>query len=229
MTRASGTWTRPMTPPQMHGGFVQQAQHSPSSVSTGPPYGPPVAHLMGGQNQLETFPAFDPLGMQPPASPLIDSRKAKESDSTQPNPPGGSDPSAPGPPTSSRFQASTRSPKWYPLFPDAYTDPKDPNESGGTDPRKPLSAATPLLPPIPPFGPRERPLDDETSDVVGLKRARNTLAARKSRERKARQIEELKEKIARLEREREHWTEVAMSKSEQEPHKSSSASKAGGT
>ncbi|KAK7962788.1 Cross-pathway control 1 [Apiospora aurea] len=204
-------------------GLAQQEQLIPTFVAAKP------ARFMGGQNQLETFPAFDPLGIQPPASPHIDGHKAKEPDSNQPNSPEGSNPSAPVPPTTSRFQASTRGPNFY------YTASRDPNDSGRIDPTKPLSAATPLPPPVPPFGPApapplgERPLDDETSNVVELKRARNTLAARKSRERKARQIEELEEKITRLEREREHWKEVAMSKSEQEPYKGSGASQAGGT
>ncbi|KAK8137815.1 hypothetical protein PG984_001195 [Apiospora sp. TS-2023a] len=52
--------------PQTGGGFVQQEQYHPMSVSTGPPYGQPVTTFMGGQNQLEAFPAFNSLGMTDP-------------------------------------------------------------------------------------------------------------------------------------------------------------------
>ncbi|KAI1752079.1 hypothetical protein F4782DRAFT_531019 [Xylaria castorea] len=45
---------------------------------------------------------------------------------------------------------------------------------------------------------------------ISIKRARNTLAARKSRERKAQRLEELEEKIAKLEQERDNWKNVAM-------------------
>lgn len=62
---------------------------------------------------------------------------------------------------------------------------------------------------------RDKPLPpivvDDPSDIVAMKRARNTLAARKSRERKAMRFEELEEKIAKLEAERDHWRSVAQS------------------
>ncbi|ERS96239.1 hypothetical protein HMPREF1624_07148 [Sporothrix schenckii ATCC 58251] len=61
---------------------------------------------------------------------------------------------------------------------------------------------------------REKPLPpiivDDPSDIVAMKRARNTLAARKSRERKAMRVEELEEKIAKLEAERDHWKKMAL-------------------
>ncbi|KAL8305776.1 hypothetical protein RB597_003516 [Gaeumannomyces tritici] len=62
---------------------------------------------------------------------------------------------------------------------------------------------------------RDKPLPpivvEDPSDIVAMKRARNTLAARKSRERKAMRFEELEEKIAKLEAERDHWKTVAQS------------------
>ncbi|KAM0348927.1 hypothetical protein ACHAPU_003861 [Fusarium lateritium] len=61
---------------------------------------------------------------------------------------------------------------------------------------------------------RDKPLPpiiiDDPSDTVAMKRARNTLAARKSRERKAMKMEELEEKIAKLEEERDHWKRIAL-------------------
>ncbi|RWA14798.1 hypothetical protein EKO27_g292 [Xylaria grammica] len=63
---------------------------------------------------------------------------------------------------------------------------------------------------------RDKPLPpiiiDDPSDTVAMKRARNTLAARKSRERKAQKLEELEEKIAKLEEERDHWKRIALSR-----------------
>ncbi|KAI0851123.1 hypothetical protein F5Y00DRAFT_251788 [Daldinia vernicosa] len=56
---------------------------------------------------------------------------------------------------------------------------------------------------------RDKPLPpiivDDPSDLNAMKRARNTLAARKSRERKAIRFEELEAKIADLEKERDFW------------------------
>ncbi|KAL7622356.1 General control protein [Parahypoxylon ruwenzoriense] len=64
---------------------------------------------------------------------------------------------------------------------------------------------------------RDKPLPpiviDDPNDTVAMKRARNTLAARKSRERKAQRLEELEEKIAKLEQERDHWKRIALQKS----------------
>lgn len=61
---------------------------------------------------------------------------------------------------------------------------------------------------------RDKPLPaiiiDDPSDTVAMKRARNTLAARKSRERKAQKLEDLEEKIAKLEQERDHWKRMAL-------------------
>ncbi|KAI1871299.1 uncharacterized protein JN550_004744 [Neoarthrinium moseri] len=63
---------------------------------------------------------------------------------------------------------------------------------------------------------RDKPLPpiiiDDPSDTIAMKRARNTLAARKSRERKAQKLEDLEAKIAKLEAERDHWKRIAMSR-----------------
>ncbi|KAJ9151229.1 Cross-pathway control protein 1 [Pleurostoma richardsiae] len=66
---------------------------------------------------------------------------------------------------------------------------------------------------------RDKPLPpiivEDPNDTVAMKRARNTLAARKSRERKAQRFEELEEKIAKLEAERDHWKKMALSRGAQ--------------
>lgn len=66
---------------------------------------------------------------------------------------------------------------------------------------------------------REKPLPpiviEDPLDVVAMKRARNTLAARKSRERKAVRLDELEDRIAKLEAERDHWKKIALSQSSQ--------------
>lgn len=63
---------------------------------------------------------------------------------------------------------------------------------------------------------RDKPLPpiiiDDPSDTTAMKRARNTLAARKSRERKAQRFEELEERIAKLEQERDHWRAMALAR-----------------
>lgn len=61
---------------------------------------------------------------------------------------------------------------------------------------------------------RDKPLPpiviDDPNDTVAVKRARNTLAARKSRERKAAKMEELEAEIARLEADRDYWKSQAL-------------------
>jgi len=61
---------------------------------------------------------------------------------------------------------------------------------------------------------RDKPLPpiivEDASDTIAMKRARNTLAARKSRERKAMRLEELEEKIDKLTAERDYWKERAI-------------------
>ncbi|KAH8665925.1 hypothetical protein BGZ60DRAFT_378037 [Tricladium varicosporioides] len=61
---------------------------------------------------------------------------------------------------------------------------------------------------------RDKPLPpiivDDPNDTVAMKRARNTLAARKSRQRKMQKMEELEDQIAKLEAERDHWKNIAL-------------------
>lgn len=63
---------------------------------------------------------------------------------------------------------------------------------------------------------RDKPLPpiivEDPADTTAMKRARNTLAARKSRERKAQRFEDLEAKIAKLEAERDHWKRIAMNR-----------------
>ncbi|PNY24283.1 Cross-pathway control protein 1 [Tolypocladium capitatum] len=67
---------------------------------------------------------------------------------------------------------------------------------------------------------RDKPLPpiivEDPGDMVAMKRARNTLAARKSRERKAQRFEELEERILKLEAERDHWMKIALSRSDEQ-------------
>ncbi|KAG9230709.1 hypothetical protein BJ875DRAFT_507139 [Amylocarpus encephaloides] len=51
---------------------------------------------------------------------------------------------------------------------------------------------------------------DDPNDAEALKRARNTLAARKSRQRKMQKMEDLEDQIAKLEAERDHWKDIAL-------------------
>ncbi|ODA82265.1 hypothetical protein RJ55_00772 [Drechmeria coniospora] len=65
---------------------------------------------------------------------------------------------------------------------------------------------------------RDKPLPpiiiEDPNDNVAMKRARNTLAARKSRERKAQRLEELEDRIMKLEAERDHWKQMALAQSD---------------
>jgi hypothetical protein len=61
---------------------------------------------------------------------------------------------------------------------------------------------------------RDKPLPpiivEDPNDTVAMKRARNTLAARKSRQRKMQRFEELEDEIAKLKAERDHWKNIAL-------------------
>jgi general control protein GCN4 len=61
---------------------------------------------------------------------------------------------------------------------------------------------------------RDKPLPpiivEDPNDTVAMKRARNTLAARKSRQRKMQRFEELEDEIAKLKEERDHWKGLAL-------------------
>jgi hypothetical protein len=63
---------------------------------------------------------------------------------------------------------------------------------------------------------RDKPLPpiivQDPNDTRAMKRARNTLAARKSRQRKMMQFDKLEERIAKLEAERDHWRTVAINR-----------------
>lgn len=60
---------------------------------------------------------------------------------------------------------------------------------------------------------RDKPLPpivvEDPNDTVAMKRARNTLAARKSRQKKMEKVDELEAEIAELKQERDHWKALA--------------------
>jgi hypothetical protein len=64
---------------------------------------------------------------------------------------------------------------------------------------------------------RDKPLPpiivEDPNDTVAMKRARNTLAARKSRQRKMQRFEELEDEINKLKAERDHWKNIALRRS----------------
>lgn len=51
---------------------------------------------------------------------------------------------------------------------------------------------------------------DDPSDNKAMKRARNTLAARKSRQRKMQKMEDLEDQLAKALQERDHWKAIAL-------------------
>ena len=63
---------------------------------------------------------------------------------------------------------------------------------------------------------RDKPLPEisveDPSDITAVKRARNTLAARKSRQKRFERTEQLETKVQELEDEVEHWRAIALSK-----------------
>jgi general control protein GCN4 len=125
---------------------------------------------------------------------------------------------------------------WFPLFPDANTSqtvessaadqsPLQPEEQlevieqlrnqrrrSGTSPpnNRPSSVsgvgARKRNQPLPPI------IVEDEHDTVALKRARNTLAARKSRQKKMERFDELEARIKELEEERDHWKERALAR-----------------
>jgi general control protein GCN4 len=125
---------------------------------------------------------------------------------------------------------------WYPLFPqeDQVEQPLDHSpllpeeelevsESLRTNARRRSNTAS-----SPPSGShasvsgvnarkRDKPLPpiivEDPNDTVAMKRARNTLAARKSRQRKMQRFEELEDEIAKLKAERDHWKNIALRRS----------------
>jgi hypothetical protein len=91
---------------------------------------------------------------------------------------------------------STDSPETSPKFSGSSRDKKRSSTSGVRKRQLPL-------PPI---------VVDDPSDVIALKRARNTLAARKSRAKKAEKMDEMEVMIENLRREVEHWKELALAR-----------------
>jgi len=115
---------------------------------------------------------------------------------------------------------------WYPLFPqdDQVEQPKSQVEQSPLQPEEELEVSehlrrrrsgTASSPPAPGgVRKRDKPLPpivvEDPNDTVAMKRARNTLAARKSRQRKMQRFEELEDEIAKLKEERDHWKSLAL-------------------
>jgi hypothetical protein len=123
---------------------------------------------------------------------------------------------------------------WYPLFPQTELQPEVPRKLAGAEAspasklddmeptsghrRKSSATSPPSTRPSSFAGVssrrRDKPLPpiivEDSSDVVAVKRARNTLAARKSRERKAMRLQELEEKIVELTADRDYWKNLAL-------------------
>lgn len=123
---------------------------------------------------------------------------------------------------------------WFPLFPDNNAvepspvdqSPLEPNEelevsehlrnnqhrrSGSSPGSMKASAAAGVSArkrnqPLPPI------LVEDPTDTVAIKRARNTLAARKSRQKKMERFDELENEIAKLKEERDHWKSLALAR-----------------
>ncbi|KAK0106924.1 hypothetical protein ONS95_003640 [Cadophora gregata] len=106
---------------------------------------------------------------------------------------------------------STFSDPWYPIF------PHDDHAEGASD--SPHIAASKSAATL--LRKRDKPLPpivvDDPNDTVAMKRARNTLAARKSRQRKMQSILELEEDIAKKTAERDHWKKLALGLSDESP------------
>ncbi len=123
---------------------------------------------------------------------------------------------------------------WFPLFPDSNAiepspvdqSPLQPNEElevsehlrnnqhrrSGSSPGSVKASSTSGVSarkrnqPLPPI------LVEDPSDTVAIKRARNTLAARKSRQKKMEKFDELESEIAKLKEERDHWKSLALAR-----------------
>jgi len=114
---------------------------------------------------------------------------------------------------------------WYPLFPqDDQVEKQNPQvEQSPLLPEEELEVSehlrrrrsgTATSPPAGGIRKRDKPLPpivvEDPNDTVAMKRARNTLAARKSRQRKMQRFEELEDEIAKLKEERDHWKSLAL-------------------
>ncbi|KAH6719301.1 hypothetical protein DL95DRAFT_326362 [Leptodontidium sp. 2 PMI_412] len=114
---------------------------------------------------------------------------------------------------------------WYPLFPQDNQVEKQ-NSQVDQSPLLPEEelevsehlrrrrSGTATSPPAGGVRKRDKPLPpivvEDPNDTVAMKRARNTLAARKSRQRKMQRFEELEDEIAKLKEERDHWKSLAL-------------------
>lgn len=114
---------------------------------------------------------------------------------------------------------------WYPLFPqdDQSEQPQAPVNQSPLQPQEELEVSehlrrrrsgTASSPTSGGVRKRDKPLPpivvEDPNDTVAMKRARNTLAARKSRQRKMQRFEELEDEIAKLKAERDHWKSLAL-------------------
>ncbi|XMA11226.1 hypothetical protein WAI453_004017 [Rhynchosporium graminicola] len=114
---------------------------------------------------------------------------------------------------------------WYPLFPqdDQVEKQNSQVEQSTLLPEEELEVSehlrrrrsgTATSPPSGGIRKRDKPLPpivvEDPNDTVAMKRARNTLAARKSRQRKMQRFEELEDEIAKLKEERDHWKSLAL-------------------
>jgi len=124
--------------------------------------------------------------------------------------------------TSAPFDAGPDN--WYPLFDDCLEPSPPPtqktikesqpilsrNDKSSSNVSRRHSSVSGVAPrsrnkPLPPI------IIEDSNDIVAMKRARNTLAARKSRERKAQRLEDLEDEICRLKAERDHYKALAES------------------
>jgi hypothetical protein len=122
---------------------------------------------------------------------------------------------------------------WYPLFPQEDQDQSNNADQSPLLPEEELEVSEHLRSSrrrsgpasSPPSGAhssvsgvasrkRDKPLPpiivEDLNDTVAMKRARNTLAARKSRQRKMQRFDELEDKIEKLTAERDHWKAIAL-------------------
>lgn len=125
--------------------------------------------------------------------------------------------------------------QWFSLFPDDNDKPSPPAPTmsrtvssnsqilvhpGGESRKRSSTHASPLTASIRPSSvagihKREKvlpPIIADESDPVALKRARNTAAARKSRDKKVRERDVLETRIAELEDEVSHWKALALAR-----------------
>lgn len=125
--------------------------------------------------------------------------------------------------------AQTGQDGWFSLFPEQSADASPfqgaeelvVTESPRPEPSRSRSGTSPPAPKRAPYegvGKRRRrePLGEikvDVHDPVAVKRARNTMAARKSRDRRARAFEELQEKYDQMKKEMEHWKAIALARS----------------